>query len=678
MRLRTLTIHGITRFDRPTTVDFGALGPGIVAVVGPNGAGKTTILECSGPGALYRMLPTRTPSSLSSWTSVDGARLDLSFEVGGVVYDARIRTAGADRGAFVSVDGAERVSGRLREYDEFMVDLMGPAEAFLASVFGAQSGVGRFGDLAVARRRAIFRRYLGLDRLEMLHGEVVERLRRHDTERPARIEEEISELADRRLAVVEELRQAGEEVAGCREAERKAREEYDRVAKVAPVVVAVAKRDLAMDTVLETEGLLERLRAQQSDVEAAPHVDANVLRRQFREGHAALRRLEEQALRVDALTVAAERARKIEEETSDAAASVENVPCRGVGQYADCPLLCGAVEAAGRLFDVAQDTVDALRKVEEVKADLEKSRREAPTEDHLGRIAGWIDEAVEERVCRERLSRRVAEVNDGLMRAYEVARQAHDLCQRTLDDSGCGENPDLPAADDVERLSRSAAEARDRVEAAVRRETTAAGTLGMIEAGLKALKVERHQLHKAGSEYVPLTLLEDALGPYGVQAYEIAAAGPRVSELANDLLASCYGGRFSLEISTLRDLRSREGVAEDVGIRVYDAHYGVRHESMSGVSAGERVIVDEALRLALSLFATERRGTVCETLWRDETIGGLDQDNAPRYVDMLRRAREIGGFHQVLYVAHDVRVAMAADAVLEVRGDGTVDQVLAR
>ena len=41
-----------------------------------------------------------------------------------------------------------------------------------------------------------------------------------------------------------------------------------------------------------------------------------------------------------------------------------------------------------------------------------------------------------------------------------------------------------------------------------------------------------------------------------------------------------------------------------------------------------------------------------ETLFRDETVGALDAVNGKEYVRMLRRAMDLGGFHQVVFICH--------------------------
>jgi exonuclease SbcC len=57
-----------------------------------------------------------------------------------------------------------------------------------------------------------------------------------------------------------------------------------------------------------------------------------------------------------------------------------------------------------------------------------------------------------------------------------------------------------------------------------------------------------------------------------------------------------------------------------------------------------------------------------ETLFRDETVGALDAVNGKEYVRMLRRAMDLGGFHQVIFICHTPLVWELADRILSIGG----------
>ena len=63
----------------------------------------------------------------------------------------------------------------------------------------------------------------------------------------------------------------------------------------------------------------------------------------------------------------------------------------------------------------------------------------------------------------------------------------------------------------------------------------------------------------------------------------------------------------------------------------------------------------------------KREGIRYETLFRGETVGALDAVNGKEYVGMLRRAMDLGGFHQVIFICHTPLVGELADRVVEIR-----------
>jgi len=93
------------------------------------------------------------------------------------------------------------------------------------------------------------------------------------------------------------------------------------------------------------------------------------------------------------------------------------------------------------------------------------------------------------------------------------------------------------------------------------------------------------------------------------------------------------------------------------------------------LSGGEQVIVAEALMNAIAIYVNERSATPMRTIFRDETTGALGKENTQRYVQMLRKVLEIGGFHQILFISHDPDAYVLADAQIHVAG-GTATPVL--
>ena len=81
--------------------------------------------------------------------------------------------------------------------------------------------------------------------------------------------------------------------------------------------------------------------------------------------------------------------------------------------------------------------------------------------------------------------------------------------------------------------------------------------------------------------------------------------------------------------------------------------------------------LDSSFRESLGISIYNMRqgeGIRYETLFRDETVGALDAVNGKEYVRMLRRAMDLGGFHQVVFICHSPLVWELADRILKVQG----------
>jgi exonuclease SbcC len=186
--------------------------------------------------------------------------------------------------------------------------------------------------------------------------------------------------------------------------------------------------------------------------------------------------------------------------------------------------------------------------------------------------------------------------------------------------------------------------------------------------------VER-RIEALQAELLEWSMLAKALGRDGLPVLEIDAAGPTVSSYTNDLLSSCFGPRFSVELVTQEAKVSGKGLKESFEIKVYDNERGGDARDIADLSGGEQVIVEEALKNGIALFVNGRNTSPLQTCWRDETTGPLDPENAARYLPMLRRVQQLGGFHQVLFISHNPDAAAMADAQLRF-ADGRVTVAL--
>lgn len=178
---------------------------------------------------------------------------------------------------------------------------------------------------------------------------------------------------------------------------------------------------------------------------------------------------------------------------------------------------------------------------------------------------------------------------------------------------------------------------------------------------------------RAFADLADWELLAQSLGRDGLQAALIDCAGPELTELVNDLLRTCVGPRWTVTIETTRASADGKRQLEGCEVRVLDTERG-REGEVATFSGGERVLIGEAVALALSMLACRRSGVERPTLVRDESGAALDPVNARAYVAMLRRAAEVVGASMVLFVSHQPECSELADARIVV-ADGKVEVV---
>jgi exonuclease SbcC len=298
-----------------------------------------------------------------------------------------------------------------------------------------------------------------------------------------------------------------------------------------------------------------------------------------------------------------------------------------------------------------------------------------PIEDDRRRLAGLVVEYGNELDVLVPTADKAAHLMNAEARLAELEPQLADAdAERArLDAALLPEIPVVPHQDealDVAAAKRAITLAEDESK-------RAHGMIAVAEARLEQARLAERQWHHLDAErrgvesdLADWSLLADSLGRDGIQALEVDAAGPELTELINDLLRSCVGSRWTVTIETTRASADGKRQLEGCEVRVLDCERG-RDATAETLSGGERVLVGEAVSLALSMMACRRVGMRGATLIRDESGAALDPKNARNYVAMLRRAAELVDASHVLFVSHSREVQELADARIEI-ADGKV------
>lgn len=192
-----------------------------------------------------------------------------------------------------------------------------------------------------------------------------------------------------------------------------------------------------------------------------------------------------------------------------------------------------------------------------------------------------------------------------------------------------------------------------------------AGINATIEAGKKSLaeiaesekeleKVKK-EAEKAKSESVEWELVSKAFGKDGIQALELDALAPGISETANRILKSGYGDRFSISIETTRIGGSGKKTKqiEDFKIMVNDDGDVTALENKSG---GESVWIKRAIYDAFAVIRRRNTGFAFLTCFQDETDGALDASAKTAYCRMLEASHEAGKLRHTIIITHSNEV----------------------
>ena len=198
----------------------------------------------------------------------------------------------------------------------------------------------------------------------------------------------------------------------------------------------------------------------------------------------------------------------------------------------------------------------------------------------------------------------------------------------------------------------------------------AAETAKLLKAGLTAMRHEQagfddesHRIAAVETALGGWTLFAKCLSNDGVIALAIDDAGPVLSGLANDLLLACYGARFTVSIKTL--VKTGKGEQrEGFDIVVHDAE-STERKSVSLMSGGERVWINECLVRAVALYLAQNTGRRYATLFSDEADGPLDPERKRMFMEMKREVLRLGGYDQEFFVSQTPELTAVADAVID-------------
>ena len=719
MRLEKIRIKGITRYG-DESLEIGSIPGDIIAICGHNGAGKTSLLEAAF-ASLYRFFPSRG-SSIYSYCHGRDAQIEMTFSFDGVTYRSLLNIDAEKRKMKAYLFEGDRpaspeIDGNTDPFDNLITKKFGNSKLVLASVFADQKGKGSFIQLSKADRKSLFISMLGfgyLDEISMLAAEhknaadieayrlsvLIQFYSKKAHEQPP----DIGAITARISALQEEILGAEELVSRASEhytiVSRKVSDSKQLIDRKSSLTLKSNQIDnqireckhslsVAQEAVASLDRLREAVAGLKAEQDKFAALTGEVSRiqleqREFIQRSSDLKEQRSQIImRCNEIKRDLQEAEKNLKDARRDAAEIDTVPCHAEGECAKCKFLVRAISGRDNLAEYAGN-VDShkaltLSTEQELKsipaADLSAFNEMERRLLKANAACAAVSSRIKTLTGAERdLARAEAESGkvSGLGNQVNQLEQDRDLIRVDLDN--------------VESQLREAAEASSQLKAAAATVDLEKEVLDALRARLKTMHGDLavsgalvKQIALSGEEVQKLTplhgkaeqdrksydLLTKAFGKMGIQSLEIDNAGPTVGRIANDLLMSCFGSRFAVKLITQKLKADGSGYTDDFDIYVYDEEAG-REGSIDDLSVGEQVIVNESVRLAIALFNKERSDIIWDSLFRDEAASSLDDEKAPRYITMLRRARELGQFRKVYLIAHQPRVMGLADARINV------------
>ncbi len=392
---------------------------------------------------------------------------------------------------------------------------------------------------------------------------------------------------------------------------------------------------------------------------------------------------------------------------------IENVPCHGTDLQGRCQLLSDATHAKEQIPHI-RISLDKMREeyrrvsgmLENTRANREKLALDDSTvKANQSRVTAIQAEirSLETLADQSSALENASQELDNWNKVLEDASKEIELRQQQLLDiekqasegiARAGEeleNESAIHAKSIQELADalSSCEIPENLEGEVAKKQTEVGYIGSQIAILDGDILEATEMHAkciANAQHVEETLstepetkalvallsnelaqwslLQKAFGNDGIIALSIDDAGPTLTSYTNDLLMSCYGPRFTVSIQT--QVQTAKGEArEGFDIIVFDADTQ-KGKSVSTMSGGERVWINEALTRAIAIYLAQSTGQTYQTLYTDEADGPLDPQRKRMFMAMKREVLRIGGYEREYFITQTPDLWEMADTIIDV------------
>jgi len=708
-------------------LDFSDVS-GLVALTGPNGAGKTTVLDNLHPFRImpYRS-GSCSPRSFSFYNETVGSEAlkELEFEINGCRYkslilidsDRKKQEAYLYERTVDMMDEAWKAlnDGRTDSYDRAVENLIGSPQLFFTGVFRCQDA-SRLSDYTKGEMKAIFVELLSIEDMkeisldaksrkdailkkkEWLEHEknrlssTVNEAEKSKTE-VSEVETKVKELEKEAVLLKEKIKDRREKLheieaqAALHEKalseknnlERALRELNDKKKKAESIL---SKAKAVKEAAVEVEHLnckieVLKLDAVRIDEKIAGfEAEEKIFRDYERKLLEAKKKLSEMEL---TRKHHQENTRKELQRTKESVKLLGEVPC-GPELHEKCAFLNKAVKERGTIPELVRrlKSYESFNEKDVLEAEIKKlNSLLLPYQEMVKGKVAVLKQRNDERVsslkaeeslkkCRN-LAALLPEVEFSEAVYPSLLSEGEEIEKKLRSLTAQGTSP-VEVLKTVKAEIMSLEKTREKFEGDLRTFTSRLAVLRKIivdgEDATKEVISLDERLKVMQQDISEWIVLEKAFGDNGIIALEIDDAGPSISAIANDLLLSCFGPRFSVRIDTQAAKAGGKGLKETFDIVVFDTERD-ESKSLKVLSGGEKVWIEEAVTRAICLYNAGKSGKRFQTLFTDEKDGALDFRRKKEFMNMKRKALEIGGFDIEFFISQSPEIQELADSTID-------------
>lgn len=702
MLIKSIYIEGFGPYQAGQTIDFG--NEQIIGIHGPNGSGKTFLLEAT-LACLYETFPSRKGSIYNHLNGPKGT-LKVTFEIEGETYTAErtVQAKPQKQEAFLYRNNNLIAGPKTTDFLSEIERLLGPAESALASIFSAQNSTGDIVNLSPSERKELLGSWLGLEALSGIAQAATDKAKAHkmrldDIEanikalekEEAHLAEYVSALKQKEEELKQKTREAEEtnrqlqaackEKTGIEEAVRRTKELSARLQVLSrereEIKNQYIKVKSRLDEIQKLLGKKEEIETKVKQYEeitqqARREYDtAHKLQKEHQEYQDKRRRLEKE-IHIVRESVAVLKTQK--ETYEKQAATIDEAKC----SRRDCKFLTEAWKARDRLPGIKQKLAEEHTRLAKLTADLQRLRQPQPIDPLLANIkimekaakeleiyvklAAQLSTAEKERAYLAEELDRLTE--KGKEKTSEMENISRDLEKFTMalgqsevveKQVALFQNRGRKLSADSLSLSQDIGEIKAKIQATVK-----------IQHEILSLKERRGELASGMGDYEAIARI---YGKNGVQPLLIDAAMPELEALARGFLASICGRKFDVSFTTQRETNKGKGIKETLDIIIADLTTGQKRD-IANFSGGEKVVLSQAIRMAMSVFQAQKSRKPWQTFFLDESLGELDEINAEKFLKAITELT--AWFSRVLYISHSRDLTTQAKRQVKVQ-DGIID-----